>query len=245
MPCLETASCYFSPGSLVVNFSGYVHKKSTASMQHRLHSLIFISFFVLFIPFVKIYCAVILITFLSYANIDRAFTLSYSDMSSKRKNIPIKLSPTLPIYSKDKGYFKPASKQTPHHDGFPYGKQEFDEENNNLKRHADSIADSIGSLSDSQVSPPVSKKRAMLSPSKHPTSSGGDKSEDQQHDVLDTVRKAVLGSDSSVSEKQRQISKMISELQSLQNKLNTSANDKRSQKVCLMRIVLKLAVCKS
>lgn len=152
-----------------------------------------------------------------YANIDHGFYFICSDMSSKRKNIPIKLSPTLPHYTNDKGPFKP--EQT---DLFPFGKPEVDTENN-LKRPA--LASN--GIADPQMSPPVSKK------SKSPSSGSSNRQtpekcapvrgDEEQRDVLNTVKRVMMASSTSVSEKQKQISQMIAELQTLQHNLTAGS----------------------
>lgn len=151
-------------------------------------------------------------------------------MSSKRKNIPIKLSPTLPHYMNDKGLFKPADNIDP----FPCeAKPEVDSENN-LKRPADSSSN----IGDPQMSPPVSKKSRrpsasssdgtiVTSPRSTPRVEGGRSG--RGGDVLDTMRRAVMGGSTSVSEKQKQISQMIAELQSLQHNLTTSNTTSTSE----------------
>lgn len=127
------------------------------------------------------------------------FPLS-SDMSSKRKNIPMKLSPTMPK-SADDGSFQP----------------EFSKDNDqplevevNHKRSS-----SVDSDKDSAAGSPVSKKMRILSSM-------------ARDEVLDSVKRAVLTSNGSVSEKQQQLSQMIAELQSLQQNLAGTSNGVRS-----------------
>lgn len=84
----------------------------------------------------------------------------------------------------------------------------FDDERRSLhvdvgSRRRSSVTDCS---EDSQTSPPASKKARIL------TSLA-------KEDVLSTVKKAVMGSGISVSEKQQQLSRMIAELQSLQQNL--------------------------
>jgi len=68
---------------------------------------------------------------------------------------------------------------------------------------------------DSQSSPPVSKKARILS----------SVARDSDSDVIDTVKKAVLGSDQSVAQKHQQISRMIAELQNLQKGLHAVSKE--------------------
>lgn len=134
-------------------------------------------------------------------------------MSSKRKNIPMKLSPTMPK-SVDDGSFKPDTINDRHvkplHvdvNSYPYQQQR--QHSQPTKRNSVD-----NSSSDSQTSPPESKKSRVSSST---AGSNNDK-------VIDSVKKAVLSSELSLNEKQETLSKMIAELQNLQKNL---AHDKQ------------------
>lgn len=83
------------------------------------------------------------------------------------------------------------------------------------KRRTTSLSDSADD-SDSQSSPPVTK-RARVTSSTSSAKDGG---------VMDSVKEALMASDVSVSEKQEQLNRMIAELQNL--KQNLSADTKVS-----------------
>ncbi|XP_067944190.1 transcription factor SOX-5-like [Watersipora subatra] len=116
------------------------------------------------------------------------------DMSSKRKNVPIKLSPTMAkSHMLDDGSFEPD-----HTFGGDQAGLQIDV---NSKRHS-----SITDCSDDSHSPPASKKARIFSSLVN-------------DDMMSTVKKVVMGSRTSVSEKQQQLSQMIAELQHLQQNL--------------------------
>lgn len=119
-------------------------------------------------------------------------------MSSKRKNVPIKLSPTM-------------SKSNSINDGSRQpDNRTIDNHRRGLQidvspKRRSSVADCS---EDSLSSPPPSKKARILSSL-------------VKEDVLSSVKQAVMGSGTSVTEKQQQLSQMIAELQNLRQDLAT------------------------
>lgn len=131
-------------------------------------------------------------------------------MSSKRKNVPMKLSPTMskPTDRPDDGLIRPDSFNMEEQHAQPLHIDVTSVHHTNGNKRRSTSLSSSGADSDSQSSPSVSKKARVLSSV-------------AKEDVLDTVKEAVMGSDYSLSEKQAQLSRMIAELQNLQQNLST------------------------
>jgi len=92
------------------------------------------------------------------------------------------------------------------------------------KRRTTSLSDSADD-SDSQSSPPVTK-RARVTSSTSSAKDGG---------VMDSVKEALMASDVSVSEKQEQLNRMIAELQNLKQNLSADTKNQAEENGHLQR----------